>query len=42
MAEKLDPVRSISYEPNMQGPPQIFVLSLSALTHEGYVDQNNE
>ena len=26
----------------MQGPPQILLLSLSALTDEGYVDQNNE
>ena len=42
MAEKLDPVRSISYGPDMQGPPQILLLSPSALTHEGYIDQNNE
>tara|TARA_Y100001935_G_C17024888_1_gene369636 strand:+ start:167 stop:391 length:225 start_codon:yes stop_codon:yes gene_type:complete len=42
MAEKIDLVRSISCGPNMQGLPQIFVLSLSALTHEGYVHQNNE
>ena len=26
----------------MQGPPQILLLSLSALTDEGHVDQNNE
>ena len=26
----------------MQGPPQILLLSLSALKDEGYVDQNNE
>ena len=26
----------------MQGPPQILLLSPSALTDEGYVDQNNE
>ena len=26
----------------MQGSPQILLLSSSALTHEGYVDQNNE
>ena len=42
MAEIIDLVRSISYGPNMQGFPQIFLLSPSALTHKVYVYQNNE
>ena len=42
MAEIIDLIRSTSYGPDMQGPPQILLLSPSALTHEGYIDQNNE
>ena len=42
MAEIIDLIKSTSYGPDMQGPPQILLLSPSALTHEGYVDQNNE
>ena len=42
MAELIDLIKSTSYGPDMQGPPQILLLSPSALTHEGYVDQNNE
>ena len=42
MAEIIDIIRSISYGPDMQGQPQILLLSPSALIHEGYVDQNNE
>lgn len=42
MAEIIDLIRSTSYGPDMQGQPQILLLSPSALTHEGYVDQNNE
>ena len=42
MTEIIDLVRLISYGPNMQGLLQILLLSTSALTHEGYVDQNNE
>ena len=41
MAELIDLIKSTSYGPDMQGPPQILLLSPSALTHEGYVDQNN-
>ena len=42
MAEIIDLIRSTSYGPDMQGQPQILLLSPSALIHEGYVDQNNE
>ena len=42
MAEIIDLIKSTSYGPDMQGPPQILILSPSALTNEGYVDQNNE
>ena len=42
MAEIIDLIKSTSYGPDMQGPPQILLLSPSALTNEGYVDQNNE
>ena len=42
MAEIIDLIKSTSYGPDMQGPPQILLLSSSALTHERYVDQNNE
>ena len=42
MAEIIDLIRSTSYGPDMQGQPQILLLSPSALNHEGYVDQNNE
>ena len=42
MAEIIDIIRSISYGPDMQGQPQILLLSPSALINEGYVDQNNE
>tara|TARA_B100000886_G_scaffold151872_1_gene103354 strand:+ start:303 stop:971 length:669 start_codon:yes stop_codon:yes gene_type:complete len=42
MAELIDLIKSTPYGPDMQGPPQILLISLSALTHEGYVDQNNE
>ena len=42
MAEIIDLIRSSSYGPDMQGPPQILLLSPSAITHEGYIDQNNE
>ena len=41
MAEIIDLIKSTSYGPDMQGPPQILLLSPSALTHEGYIDQNN-
>ena len=42
MAEIIDLIRSTSYGPDMQGQPQILLLSPSALINEGYVDQNNE
>ena len=42
MAEIIDLIKSTSYGPDMQGPPQILLLSTSALVHEGYVDQNNQ
>ena len=42
MAEIIELIKSTSYGPDMQGPPQIPLLSPSALTHEGYVDQDNE
>ena len=42
IAEIIDLIKSTSYGPDMQGPPQVLLLSPSALTHEGYVDQNNE
>ena len=42
MTEIIDLIKSTSYGPDMQGPPQILLLSPSALTHEGYIDQNNE
>ncbi len=42
MSEIIDLIRSTSYGPDMQGQPQILLLSPSALIHEGYVDQNNE
>ena len=42
MAEIIDLIRSTSYGPDMQGQPQILLLSPSALIHEGYVDQNND
>ena len=42
MAEIIDLIKSTSYGPDMQGPPKILLLSSSALTHERYVDQNNE
>ena len=42
MAEIIDLIKSTSYGPDMQGSPQIPLLSPSALTHEGYVDQDNE
>ena len=42
MAEIIDLIKSTSYGPDMQGPPQILLLSPSALTNEGYLDQNNE
>ena len=42
MAEIIALIKSTSYGPDMQGPPQILLLSPSALTHEVYVDQNNE
>ena len=42
MAEIIDLIRSTSYGPDMQGQPQILLLSPSALTDEGYIDQNNE
>ena len=42
MAELIDLIKSTSFIPDIQGPPQILLLSPSALTHEGYVDQNNE
>ena len=42
MTEIIDLIRSTSYGSDMQGPPQILLLSPSALTHEGYIDQNNE
>ena len=42
MEEIIDLIKSTSYGPDMQGPPQILLLSPSALTHEGYIDQNNE
>ena len=42
MAEIIDLIKSTSCGPDMQGPPQILLLSSSALTHERYVDQNNE
>ena len=42
MAEIIDLIKSTSYGPDMQGPPQILLLSPSALANEGFVDQNNE
>ena len=42
IAEIIDLIKSTSYGPDMQGPPQVLLLSPSALTHEGHVDQNNE
>tara|TARA_B000000557_G_scaffold213742_1_gene180109 strand:- start:213 stop:464 length:252 start_codon:yes stop_codon:yes gene_type:complete len=42
MAEIIDLIKSTSYRPDMQGPTQILLLSPSAITHEGHVDQNNE
>ena len=42
MTEIIDLIKSSSYGPDMKGPPQILLLCPSALTHEGYVDQNNE
>ena len=42
MAKIIDLIKSTSCGPDMQGPHQILLLSPSALTHERYVDQNNE
>ena len=42
MAEIIDLIKSTSYGLDMQGPPQILLLSTSAPVHEGYVDQNNQ
>jgi hypothetical protein len=41
MAEIIDFVRSTSYGPDMQGSPQILLLSPTDLIHEGYFDQDN-
>ena len=35
MAELIDLIKSTSYGPDMQGPPQILLLSPSALTDKG-------
>ena len=42
MAEIIDLIKSTTYGPDMQCPPQILLLSPSAPTYEGYLDQNNE
>ena len=42
MAELINLIKSTSHAPDIQGLPQIILLSPFALTHEGYVDQNNE
>ena len=42
IAEIIDLIKSTSYGPDMQGLPWILLLSPSAITHKGYVDQNNE